>query len=249
MIPILLLGVGGPCLIVRAIRHRLTIAGDDVESVGVFGTRRINLTQVGKARWRIGTDGGKLVLQGSGGKLAVEFSAYPSAQARQLIKFFRLRLPEAVQSGWEKYWNFSWHFFDLPDPVRREEFAAETRAMRLRLAVFVLLGVVVAVGVGSVAWRFTGNVNDMLRSLMAVFILPIVFLVRADRGKISGTIDVRPKVPKLMTVALAIFSLALFAFLLLAIFDVPGRNAVFLAGGIAAMVLMLITSSIARIRN
>ena len=44
-----------------------------------------------------------------------------------------------------------------------------------------------------------------------------------------------------MTVALAIFSLALFAFLLLAIFDVPGRNAVFLAGGIAAMVLMLIT--------
>ena len=109
--------------------------------------------------------------------------------------FSALRLPETVQSGWEKYWNFSWHFFDLPDPARREEFAEKTRAMRVRLAIFVLVGVVVAVGVGVVAWRFTGNVYDMLRSLMAVFILPIVFLLRADRGKISGTIDVGLRVP------------------------------------------------------
>jgi hypothetical protein len=244
--PILLLGLGGPYILAAAIRHRLTIDGDKVESVGVFATGRIDLALVAEARWRISRDGGRLTLIGPSGRLKIDFSDYPSDDSRRLIKFFRLRLPEAVQRGWDKYWSFTWPLFDVPDPARREEFAEKTRALRARLILWFVVGMMLVVAAGVVLWRYTGDATRTLGLplfLLTIAIVPLLLVVRADNGKISEKTDPRRNItalPALPAAALVVFMLTFCLCTVFRIFDIPGIKALLFSGSVIGAVLAVI---------
>ena len=182
--PILLLGVGGPWMILESIRNRLTVRDDRVTKVSAFGTTEIDLRCVTEARWKRRQGTGRLELRTETGKLCIDFPLYPAADARQLIRFFRARLPESIQTNWEAYWANAWQIFDEPDPGRREEFAAATRALRRRMAVWISLGTVLIVIAGVIAWRITGDAKALCSIALCIFLLPALFF-RADRGKIG----------------------------------------------------------------
>jgi hypothetical protein len=245
---LLLTGVGGPYVVVLAIRHRLIVCGDKITSVNALGTAEIDLPCVTEARWKRGQNGGRLLLRTELTKLRIDFDNYSADAARELIRFFRFRLPEAIQTNWEPYWTFAWGFFDKPDPARREEFAAETRALRRRLAIWVSLGMIVIAAVGFFVWRSTGDCTRTLGSIGALLvILPIALGIRADRGRISDQSKAPRRVHPFQAIALAIMLATMpLGLLIMAMGNWGGRvvfyagEAVVVASGVIAWVFAVI---------
>jgi hypothetical protein len=239
---VLLIGGGLYCLLVAA-RHRLTVRGDEVESVEAFSTKYVDLTQVTQACWRAhGQGGGRLALKDPLFKLTLDFSAYSTDQARQLIKFFRCRLPESLQTGWDKYWQRHWRLFDEPDPAHREQFAAETRALRWRIGAWCLLGF--GFGVPAViAMHYWAGSWDAIRKLpvlllvLSILFVP-VFLVNADRGRITERFP-RPKTNALFIAGCWTTVLTITLFFILGILHVPGGQTVVLAASILTLFLLM----------
>jgi hypothetical protein len=241
--PILLLNVGGMYALVGAIRHRLTITGDCVESVNAFTTTQIDLTQVHEAKWRVyGTDGGRLVLKCPSNKLTLDFTAYAKEHSRELIKFLRLRLPEPTQRGWDKYWQRHWRLFDEPDPAQREYFAEETRRLRWRLGAWCFLGIAVGLPVVVAAHCWAGNWDALRKLPVILLLLPLyflpVFLVRADRCRISERFA-RPKMNKVFILGVAVFGLTYVLYIAFAALHIPGRETMSYIGMAVAIVLIL----------
>ncbi|MFZ1937084.1 MAG: hypothetical protein WCB27_21750 [Thermoguttaceae bacterium] len=188
--PTLLLGVGGPLIIIDVIRHRLIVEGDSITQMQLFRTKQVNLADVVEARWRVGGSG-ILKLKNASEAIKLEFAGYSGAETRQLIKFFHLRLPAEVQKGWKKFWEAKWRMFDEPDPARSEEFAEETRRLRLRLSIWLLLGGSVLVFVAVVVWFYTHDISTFRHLALLILLLPIIFVVSANRGRIAEHPDVR----------------------------------------------------------
>jgi hypothetical protein len=250
----LLLGcsLGGPAMIVFAIRHRLTISGSQIQLVGILRTVQIDLAQVTEARWR---RGGKLVLRGAFGKLGIELSYYPAEQVRQLIKYFHLQLPAAVQQGWDKYWRSRWQLFDMPDPARREEFAEKTRALRARLTIWVVVGAMLCVGTMVVVWRYTGDIGGIAPILFCFPLLVLLaFLARADRAKIAEkTVQPRKRLPVVMVVAsnllLMVLMLALTVSMIYGIVSAGTAQILLYSGAGVAGILMVFGVILAGLRG
>jgi hypothetical protein len=242
--PIVLLDVGGAFCLLVANRHRLTIAGESVESLGIFGAKQINLAHVSEARWRIyGTGGGRLVLKGPTCKLTIDFSAYPKEHSRQLIRFFRFRLRQSNQQEWEKYWRRHWRFFDDPDPALHEQFVAETRALRWRLVAWIVLGMSIGLPIAGALFFYAGKSVELWKLPVvlipiAAFFAYVVVNVRADRNRIADRFVVRPKANALLVLAGVIFVLTWILAITLALFDAPGGKSVFVSGVVLTTILL-----------
>ncbi len=241
----LLCGIGGPWTIAEVIRHRLTIDGDNVTQVQIFRTKEVNLARVVEAQWRISQGGGRLVLKTADEELRLDFSGYSRSETRQLIKFLHLRLPAAVQKGWEKYWSYAWPMFDVPDPTRREESAEETRRLRRRLVIWLLLGVSLTIVGTILLWVYTGDVKSLKGLAFLVFLLPILLLcfVVSAGGKVAAHPDVRRgfNPSPLVFIGLAVLILSFLAAIPFAFLDMRTVCQFILIGGpVFACLLMLI---------
>jgi hypothetical protein len=247
----LLCGVGGPWIIAEVVRHRLTIDGDNVTQVLVFRTKRINLAEVVEARWRIGQDGGYLRLKTPDEKIKLEFYGYSRNETRRLVKFLRLRLPAAIQKGWEKYWAFTWRMFDVPDPARREEFAEKTRCLRRRLLVVLLLSSGVLVFMAVAVSFYARNVESLKQLVFLFLLLPIIYVVSAGRGKIAEHPDVRcsSDVSPLVLIGVIATMLIPCAAIPFAMLDMPITGRSVMIGGAALGCLLVIIGSWRRDRK
>ncbi len=90
-------------LILEYRRSRLFISANAVCKVGVFRTQTLLWSEITAAQWRTNLQGGKLVLRARAGKISIEFAAYRWDEDFKPIAFFRSRLSENVQAGWDKF--------------------------------------------------------------------------------------------------------------------------------------------------
>ena len=93
----------GVWLILEYRRSRLFISADIVTKVGVFRAQTLLWSEITVAQWRANLQGGKLVLHGRAGKISIEFAAYRWGEDFKPIAFFRSRLSEQVQVGWDEF--------------------------------------------------------------------------------------------------------------------------------------------------
>ena len=108
-----------------------------------------------------------------------------------MVLFFRRRLPEAMQQGWETYWDHCWPMFDEREELSAEEIAAAQQASKRDMIRWSLVGWVVLVIGDVVAWRYTGETRWLWQPLWALafiaFIILFVFsgrLVIKTRGRL-----------------------------------------------------------------
>jgi hypothetical protein len=224
---VLLLTVGGTYGLVGALRHRLTIRGDCVESVAAFSTRQIRLSEVDEVRWQFA---GGLVLKSSSCKLKIDLSLYSRQQTRELIGFFRLQLPESIQTGWNRFWRIKWRLFDDPDPARREQFVAKTRALHRRLLAWFLAGGVAIVAVTIVVWHYTGSWSALVGLPVLMVLATTVLAVRADCGKVADKFDLNLRLSPILLAGLISFLLFVPISVTFAAFDLPGGKVLFFTG-------------------
>jgi uncharacterized membrane protein len=221
----------------------LTIKDDCVESVGAFRTGQVDLTNIDVAAWQIGGNSGdsRLVLKGPSQKLKIAFSDYTNEEACQLIKFFRLRLPESIQKDWDMYWRRHWRLFDHPDPTQAERFAAETRSLRRRLLALVASATALALAIMVVVWCYMGDMLPPLgKQLICLFILPalitpLIFSIRISRGRIAERFTPERRGSVLPAFACLFLALSFTLAVGLAVFDIPGGQTALLIGGIVTV--------------
>jgi hypothetical protein len=141
-------------LLVVSIRHRLCVTEKGVERRGIFKTQSIDFEHLTEARWGCYSELGKLILQTPDDKVVVEFAEYSREQGRELVRFFRYRLPEPMQREWERYWHHYWPKFEEPDTSNPEENREATRKMRLRLFYIFLSGYFLIALCAFFVWRY-----------------------------------------------------------------------------------------------
>ena len=97
--------VAGLCAwgLMRCLRHELHVSDEAVEVCGLGGARRVVLDEVREAQWGCLGESRTLKLGGPGGKLKIDFLFYDRRARRELIRFFRQRIPEARQRNWERF--------------------------------------------------------------------------------------------------------------------------------------------------
>ena len=83
-------------------RESLTVWNSKVIQRGVIFHREIDLPNVRNAGWKLGRYG-SLTLSDSVQTLTINFGKYEKAERLWLIRFFRGRLPESIQDGWELF--------------------------------------------------------------------------------------------------------------------------------------------------
>jgi hypothetical protein len=182
----LLLYVGGVCLsaLLRTIRHQAVVSDQALEVSGLWGTKRIALDSVDEARWGCLGESRTLVLRTPAQKLKLEFSFYDRPNRRGLIKFFRLRLTEAAQRNWQRFWAATWRVFDEPAPPDAEWLAAKA-SLRIRLCLLYYPSAVVLVPLGAAVWWWTRH--DWVLAVMALLLplWPVCHFAAPPRGKVA----------------------------------------------------------------
>jgi cation transport ATPase len=221
-------------------RHSLTIEGGRVLSVGMVRSTCLELDTVLDARWRRYGGYGRLGLRTASEKLAIDFGDYRPEQARELIRFFRHRLPQDIQQGWERYWEFYWRRFDEPDPARREHFALETRWLRRRMLLWVSLGTGLCASLGLALWWWTGDAQSLRGIVLSLLFWPVVWLIRADRGKIAEKVPEQLSANAAVIVGLILLGLTLTVVLAFAAFAIPGGQTTYGIGVLGSLLLILL---------
>jgi hypothetical protein len=244
------LAIGAMVMLLDIRRHRLTVTENVVEACGLFGGKQIPLAEVIEARWRLYSDLGRLVLKTAAGKVAINFSTYPREHAHRLILFFRNRLPKERQVGWEPFWEFYWSRFDTPDPACRERFAEETRWLRMRMDLWMVLGLLLTAGLMAWAYPWLREAQHMpegrhpamvvligLGSIVALWAF-VRFQVTADVGKIRERVP-PPDAGPAVAIYFGSLLLTITVPLAMAIYGFHGERSVFFGGCLIAFVVGL----------
>jgi hypothetical protein len=96
----------GVWLILAYYRERLLVSSQIVRTTGCFRTREVQLPEVVRAVWKSLLKGGGLALYDRAGKVVIRFGNYGEAEQVELIEFFRDRLDEHLQEGWERFESY-----------------------------------------------------------------------------------------------------------------------------------------------
>jgi hypothetical protein len=109
----------------------------------------------------------RIDLQTTDGNLIVSFQELSPEEAKELISFFRRRLPDAVQKNWDRFWEFNWKCFDEREPIPPEEIAAEQRSLK-RTWLWSLSICLILLVVGDIfAWRYTEDAKWLWQPVVA----------------------------------------------------------------------------------
>jgi len=170
--------------LLAALKHKLRVSDAAVEACWPGETRRVVLDEVHEARWGCFGDARTLTLDAQPEKLKIDFRFYGRQARRNLIRFFHLRIPEARQRNWDRFWAASWRLCDEPGPRDGEWLAARAR-LRLRLCTIYYLSAVVLVPLGVIVWWWTrhGWVLALLALLLPLW--PVCHFAVPTRGKVA----------------------------------------------------------------
>jgi membrane protein YdbS with pleckstrin-like domain len=232
--------------LLHAKRHRLHVTEDFVEQWGIFHHQKIDLPAVTVAVWRPTIWNPKRIdLQTSDAKVAVSFQELSTAETKELILFFRRRLPDAVQKNWERFWEFNWKCFDEREPIPPEEIAAANRSWR-RLMIWSLGIAWVLLAIGDIfAWRYTEDVKWLWQPVGAVVALAIVGFVFARLGNkrqaTQGRLLKTQQTPKISRTAIICIALGIiYPFTIMALRLFPHNSAEELILTIVPMLLLFV---------
>jgi hypothetical protein len=89
---------------------------------------KMAFADVRQARWESKRPKIQLCLESPNGKIVIRFSSYNLPTQHALIRFFRFRLSEDRQQGWEDFWRQTWTWFDMPDKSNPETYAKSKRS-------------------------------------------------------------------------------------------------------------------------
>ena len=167
-----------------ALRHELHVSDQAVEARGLGRPRRIVLDEVREARWGCLGDARRLTLDAQPNKLKIDFLLYDRRARRELIRFFRLRIPEARQRNWWRFWATSWRLFDEPGPADTD-WLAEKASLRMRLGLVFYVGAMVLVPLGIAIWWWTKE--PWILAILAILLplWPMCHFARPPRGKVA----------------------------------------------------------------
>jgi hypothetical protein len=175
----------------------------------------------------------------------VSFQELSTAETKELILFFRRRLPDAVQKNWERFWEFNWKCFDEREPIPPEEIAAANRSWR-RLMIWSLGIAWVLLAIGDIfAWRYTEDVKWLWQPVGAVVALAIVGFVFARLGNkrqaTQGRLLKTQQTPKISRTAIICIALGIiYPFTIMALRLFPHNSAEELILTIVPMLLLFV---------
>ena len=94
-------------ILLAGLRMRVIVQGDRVVDMGVFRQKEFYLADVTAARWQLRgrSQRPRLLVNTPAGWVPYDFRVHRTADAQQLIHFFRNRLPPEVQEGWTAEWD------------------------------------------------------------------------------------------------------------------------------------------------
>ena len=94
-------------ILLAGLRVKVIVHGNHVSDVGVFQRKEFDLAEVTLARWELRGHLARprLVVIAPVGLVPFDFRVHPTAEARQLIGFFRSGLSPEIQEGWNADWE------------------------------------------------------------------------------------------------------------------------------------------------
>ncbi len=227
----------GTSLILGSIRHRLTIAERSVESVGVFGTKRIALDEVIEARWRLYGDAGSLTLKTSAVTLGISLSNYGREETRELVRFLRFRLPADIQHGWDRYWGFHWALFDEPEPIS-EEWLEERRSLRRRIHGIFAFSTAVILAAAFLVVRYTGEVRHLAWLVVFFGTWVLCHFTDPPRGKVRRRMRAASRMHPVVLAGLVVLPVTFVICLPMGAFGIAGGRVVLGVGSVLSCVLV-----------
>ncbi len=160
----------GVFLILASCRVRLFVSPQTVRTTGIFRTREVQLPQVGRAIWKsiLYKPSGELVFHDPASKVLIHYGNFRKEDQVELIQFFREKLTEHVQEGWDRFALYC--VPDIPSLHRRRERARRLSnvlmpvwgAMLIAMSIWDPCGNGVrrwpygAIGVAAIAWGGIG---------------------------------------------------------------------------------------------
>jgi hypothetical protein len=162
------MGVLSAYLLAAYCRERLTIQGNQITIQGVFRRVEIGLRDVTEARWRLGPEGGSVVLKTATTRVPIDFGTYERDEKVQIIDHLRSVIAPGVQTNW--------NLFDykitapLREPKRTKPGPGEVLLRRNRWDRYLVPGVVSAAVVVVVVWWIMGELR-----FLAAPVFPVLF--------------------------------------------------------------------------
>jgi hypothetical protein len=238
--------VGCICSPVFLNRHQLIVSDSQVEAQGLRAKRRVVFEDVQGARWQLYAQAGRLTLKTPNDRLAVNFNNYDRDAQRTLIRFFRFRLDQAIQRGWDTYWSHYWGLFDVQEPLHPVVQEKDICMRRRSVDLMFLVGTILAVETVAIVIWFTGRV-----AAIAVIPLFVVFWwfmrtrrsIIASQGKVAAMAVTskssysRADIP-LAAAAAVLFAVAAPAAVIFTMLDLPGRRVALLIAAYGPPILL-----------
>ncbi len=136
-------------------RYSLAVRDRHLVEKGVIFNQEIQFSEITEVRWRSTPEGGAIVLKTARSQVKLRFHNFEQAQRLSLIRFFRNKLPHAIQQDWPLF------CYKVALPIReaprdREPSEDEARFTRRRLDWYFLPAVIVAAVMGFLFWWTLG---------------------------------------------------------------------------------------------
>jgi hypothetical protein len=96
----------GGALVLAYFRTRLFVSSQVVRETGCFRAREVQLPEVYRAVWKSWSRRGELELHDPAGKVLIHFGNFRAVDQVELIQFFRERLDEDFQEGWDRFESY-----------------------------------------------------------------------------------------------------------------------------------------------
>lgn len=98
------LGMGGSAFLLVVYKNsRLATSDEAIVRITIFACEELKIDEITAARWSSWPLFGRIVLQGTTGKLTIYFGEYEREKRGELISFFRSTIPRSVQDGWSSF--------------------------------------------------------------------------------------------------------------------------------------------------
>lgn len=222
--------------------HQLIVSDSQVEYHGIRTKHQVVFDDVHEAGWQLYAQAGRLTLKTSNGTLAINFNNYDADAQRTLIRFFRFRLDQAGQSGWDAFWSTRWRLFDVQESADTVVQERHKRIHRRRTDVTFLVGFVLALETVAIVLWLNGRAREIA---LLPLLLPLWWLMRRSFSPPLGKVSATPATCEsaysqadiFLAAAAVLFAVAAPTGVIFTMLDLPGTRVALLIATCAPLLL------------